>query len=93
MTLQEILVGESKNVEFKEKLPERSINYMKSVIAFANGMGGKIIFGIADKTREVVGVPKDEVFGMLLPTLCQIAASQRLFQILLYKQWKIRRSL
>lgn len=41
MTLQEILVGESKNVEFKEKLPERSINYMKSVIAFANGMGGK----------------------------------------------------
>lgn len=65
MTLQEILVGESKNVEFKEKLPERSINYMKSVIAFANGMGGKIIFGIADKTREVVGVPKDEVFGMM----------------------------
>lgn len=38
---------------------------MKSVIAFANGMGGKIIFGIADKTREVVGVPKDEVFGMM----------------------------
>ena len=35
---------------------------MKSVIAFANGTGGKIIFGIADKTREVVGFDKEDVF-------------------------------
>ena len=55
MTMEEILAGESKNVEFKESLPEKSIKYMKSVVAFANGTGGKIIFGIADKTREVIG--------------------------------------
>lgn len=61
MTMEEILAGESKNVEFKENLPERSIKYMKSVVAFANGSGGKIIFGIADKTRTVVGFDKDEV--------------------------------
>lgn len=62
MTIEEILAGESKNVEFKESLPEKSIKYMKSVVAFANGTGGKIIFGIADKTREVVGFSKEDVF-------------------------------
>ena len=41
MTIEEILAGESKNVEFKENLPEKSIKYMKSVVAFANGTGGK----------------------------------------------------
>ena len=48
MMMEEILAGESKNVEFKERLPGRSIQYMKSVVAFANGSGGKIIFGFAD---------------------------------------------
>ena len=62
MTIEEILTRESKNVEFKENLPEKSIKYMKSVVAFANGTGGKIIFGIADKTREVVGFDKEDVF-------------------------------
>ena len=62
MTIEEILAGESKNVEFKENLPEKSIKYMKSVVAFANGTGGKIIFGIADKTKEVVGFDKEDVF-------------------------------
>lgn len=41
MMIEEILAGESKNVEFKERLPGRSIQYMKSVVAFANGSGGK----------------------------------------------------
>lgn len=58
MMMEEILAGESKNVEFKERLPGRSIQYMKSVVAFANGSGGKIIFGIADKTIIVVEVPE-----------------------------------
>ena len=62
MAIEEILAGESKNVEYKENLPEKSIKYMKSVVAFANGNGGKIIFGIADKTREVVGFDNEDVF-------------------------------
>lgn len=62
MTVEEILEGESTNVEFKERLPEKSMKYMKSVVAFANGIGGKIIFGITDKTREVVGFGKEDVF-------------------------------
>lgn len=65
MTIEEILAGESKNVEFKENLPEKSIKYMKSVVAFANGNGGKITFGIADKTRKVIGFGKEEVFKIM----------------------------
>ena len=55
MTIEEILAGESKNVEFKVQRPDKSIKYMKTVVAFANGKGGRIVFGIDDKTREVVG--------------------------------------
>ena len=62
MTIEEILAGESKNVEFKVQRPDKSIKYMKTVVAFANGKGGQIVFGIDDKTREVVGVPEDKVF-------------------------------
>ena len=49
MTIEEILAGESKNVEFKVQRPDKSIKYMKTVVAFANGKGGQIIFGIDDK--------------------------------------------
>ena len=40
MTIEEILAGESKNVEFKVQRPDKSIKYMKTVVAFANGKGG-----------------------------------------------------
>lgn len=49
-------------MEFKENLLEKSIKYMKSVVAFVNGTGGKIIFGIANKTREIVGFDKEDAF-------------------------------
>ncbi|MCM1467631.1 MAG: putative DNA binding domain-containing protein [Alistipes sp.] len=62
MTREEIFAGESKNVEFKVSRPEKSIKYMKSVVAFANGKGGRIVFGIDDDTREIVGIPEDSVF-------------------------------
>ena len=65
MTIQEVLAGESKNVEFKEHLPDKSIKYMKSVVAFANGIGGKIVFGVADKTREVIGFGEEDVFKIM----------------------------
>ena len=95
MTIEEILAGESKNVEFKENLPEKSIKYMKSVVAFANGTGGKIIFGIADKTREVIGFDKEDVFKkwMPLPMQCRIAVNRRLFPILLYRRLTAKRLL
>ena len=63
LTVEEILVGESKNVEFKVQRPKDSIKYMKTVIAFSNGEGGRIVFGVDDDTREVVGIPKENVFS------------------------------
>ena len=32
--------GESKNIEYKVALPDRSIKYTKTAVAFANGEGG-----------------------------------------------------
>ena len=45
--------GESKNIEYKVTVPDKSEKYMKTVVAFANGKGGKIVFGVDDKTLDV----------------------------------------
>ncbi|WP_277296200.1 ATP-binding protein [Succinatimonas hippei] len=62
MTIEEMLAGESKNVEFKVERPKDSIKYIKSVVAFANGSGGYILFGVDDLGR-VVGIPKEKIFS------------------------------
>lgn len=54
--------GESVNVEYKVTVPKDSAKYMKTVVAYANGRGGKIIFGVDDKTLEVVGMDTDSIF-------------------------------
>lgn len=63
MTIEEILGGESKNLEYKGERPVKSKSYMKSVVAFSNGVGGKIVFGIEDKTLKVLGVPDNILFS------------------------------
>lgn len=63
MTIEEILGGESKNLEYKGERPAKSKSYMKSVVAFSNGVGGKIVFGIEDKTLKVLGVPDNILFS------------------------------
>ena len=65
MTIEEILAGESKNVEFKESLPAKSSKYMKTIIAFANGQGGKLVIGVEDETRRIVGVDKNDAFNIM----------------------------
>ena len=37
-------------LEFKEARPKDSLKFVKTVVAFANGRGGRILFGVADKT-------------------------------------------
>ena len=54
--------GESVNVEYKVAVPKDSAKYMKTVVAYANGCGGKIIFGVEDKTLKVVGMDTDSLF-------------------------------
>lgn len=65
MLLEEIKNGENKEIEYKRELPKHSDKYMKSVIAFANSYGGKIIFGVEDKTREIVGVEEEKAFQIM----------------------------
>ncbi len=65
MTIEEILLGESRTMEFKKELSDKSSKYMNSVVAFSNTSGGKIIIGVEDKTREVVGVPIDKAFEII----------------------------
>ena len=43
MVGSEIFKGESKTVEFKAKLPDKSETYMKTIVAFANTSGGRLI--------------------------------------------------
>lgn len=62
MTVAEIIKGESKNVEFKEMLPKDSEKYTKTIVAYANTQGGKVIFGVTDETREIVGIDEDILF-------------------------------
>ena len=56
---------ENKNIEFKETLPNNSQKYIKTVVAFANGIGGKIIFGVSDDTRKIVGIEKEKAFKVV----------------------------
>ena len=65
MLLEEIKNGENKEIEYKRELPKHSDKYMKSVIAFANSYGGKIIFGVEDETREIVGVEEEKAANLL----------------------------
>ena len=62
MAEESLFAGESKNIEYKVAVHKKSEKYMKTVVAFANGNGGKIVFGIDDKTLEIVGMDEDNIF-------------------------------
>ena len=65
MTIEEIVRGESKSVEFKAKLPEDSAKYVKTIIAFANTQGGCLVIGVDDVAHKVVGVDDDSAFQIM----------------------------
>ncbi|MCM1362550.1 MAG: putative DNA binding domain-containing protein [Clostridiales bacterium] len=65
MIADEILNGENKNIEYKRELPSKSDKYIKSLVAFANTSGGKLVIGIEDENHEVIGVDEAEVFSMI----------------------------
>lgn len=46
---------ESKQLEFKSTLPNFQI-LIKTCVAFSNGIGGRLMIGIEDRTREIIGV-------------------------------------
>ena len=65
MARETLFSGESKNIEYKITLPDKSEKYMKTIVAFANTQGGKLIVGIDDKTHEIVGVTNEILFQLM----------------------------
>ena len=58
MLIDDIRQGESAELEFKRVPNEQPERWLKTVIAFANCKGGRIVFGVTD-AREVVGLTGD----------------------------------
>ncbi len=57
--LNEKYVGrESKILEFKSTVKSFD-NIKKTCVAFANGVGGKIVIGVEDKTQKILGVDEN----------------------------------
>jgi len=54
---------EGRSLEFKASFPMDN-KIAKTAIAFSNGVGGKIIFGVRDTTREVVGIEEQNIFKL-----------------------------
>ena len=66
MTADEIKKGESEILEFKgNELSEDPKKWLKTAIAFANGKGGSIVFGVEDSSLKITGVPSVNVFKFM----------------------------
>ena len=61
-TIDDIRRGEGHELEFKRVPNEERIKYLKTVVAFANGKGGSILFGVAND-GAVHGIDKAKVFS------------------------------
>lgn len=51
MTIEEIKHGETDTLEFKREFPSKDTKLMKTVAAFSNCHGGRIVFGVDDETK------------------------------------------
>ncbi|MDD4179844.1 MAG: putative DNA binding domain-containing protein [Candidatus Margulisbacteria bacterium] len=65
MTWDEILElleqGEGQSVEFEKNIPAAD-DVARELVAFSNADGGKIIYGIDDKNKHLIGVTPDNHF-------------------------------
>lgn len=52
MLKDEIKAGESASLEFKREVPKDHLKFLRTVVAFANGSGGRIVFGVDDDTQN-----------------------------------------
>ena len=85
MTIQEqIQNGESRTLEYKSELPQDSQKWIKTIVAFANGAGGKFVIGVNNR-REFVGIPKSvdlfELKDTIADTIAQMCEPQVMFDI------------
>lgn len=55
--------SESRRLEFKSSFPKGD-RVASTVIAFANGAGGRLVFGIKDTPRQILGIPEEGLFAL-----------------------------
>ncbi len=60
--IEEIKEGESKTLEFKEKLPQKD-QILKTIVAFSNTCGGKLIIGVSNDL-EIIGIDDNDIFKL-----------------------------
>lgn len=84
MELSEIENGENRTLEFKKELPQDSSKWIKTIVAFANGAGGKLLIGVSNK-RETIGISSDtDIFSLrdkISDTIGQMCEPQIMFDI------------
>lgn len=54
---------ESRRLEFKEAFPKGE-QVARTVVAFANGAGGRLVFGVQNAPRRITGVADDQLFAL-----------------------------
>ena len=59
---EQIQQGESKTLELKSQLPLHE-QIAKTVVAFANTSGGKLVIGVSDN-REIIGIDEESIFSV-----------------------------
>lgn len=66
--LEQIRLGEDSQLEFKQVVFEgdkvagpHGESFCQEIAAFANAIGGRMILGVDDKTREVIGIALDKL--------------------------------
>ena len=63
-TIDDIRMGECEVLEFKQELPQKDRQLLKTVVAFANGyQGGRILFGVQDD-GTICGVEVDSIANL-----------------------------
>ncbi|MDA3939138.1 MAG: ATP-binding protein [Spirochaetia bacterium] len=54
---------ESRRMEFKESWPGGN-HIAHTAISFANGAGGRIVFGVRDEPRQIIGIQEEDIFKL-----------------------------
>ena len=70
--IEELLLSEATLVDFKENLEEKKPkSWLKSVSAFANGIGGSLLYGVEDKTKVIKGIDDTQELGEKISRLIE----------------------
>ena len=66
MTIEEILAGESKNVEFKVQRPDKSMKYMKRLLLSLTEKVGGLYLVLTIKQEKLLAFRRIKFFGRLM---------------------------